>query len=363
MYQVQKMIQFQPDMKLECQEYDHKDEIETICFNSFCSEFRLNYFICIKKGRSHLDHLDDVEKINSLMGFWMRKKKKNIEFDNLIDDPNTFVESLNQSFSLLKRGIRQKSSLQKERIINLNSKQIYDYLNSTLKLIEYKQSITTIISDQTMKLTDKFDNLYQQLQLSSFNYQQIDDRLYSKELYNQDKITEAIDILDPSIQQNPNNLYGAKMKIVDNQQEHEAISQLDKALAIDPKHINSLGEKGGCLRILKKYNESLQVLDQALSINPKNTFSLQSKGGCVQCIKNHFILRDQQQYKWLQFIMRNHQPLIRMINIQQIKRNFAKRNQINECYYNQKQSLEYFSYEIFIIMELNQSQQQQQLLQ
>ncbi|CAD8214414.1 unnamed protein product [Paramecium pentaurelia] len=68
----------------------------------------------------------------------------------------------------------------------------------------------------------------------------------------------------------------------------DAITWLDKALAIDTKHVFSLNEKGKCLRLLKKYNESLQLLDQALLINPQHLFSLQTKGDC---------LRDQQKYK------------------------------------------------------------------
>ncbi|CAD8169913.1 unnamed protein product [Paramecium pentaurelia] len=45
-------------------------------------------------------------------------QSKNIECDNLINDLNTYVDSLNQSFSLLKMEIRQKYSLQKEGLNN-----------------------------------------------------------------------------------------------------------------------------------------------------------------------------------------------------------------------------------------------------
>ncbi|CAD8215402.1 unnamed protein product [Paramecium octaurelia] len=68
----------------------------------------------------------------------------------------------------------------------------------------------------------------------------------------------------------------------------DAITWVDKALAIDPKHVYSLNEKGECLRLLKEYIQSLQLLDQALCINPQDTFSLNCKGDC---------LRDQQKYK------------------------------------------------------------------
>ncbi|CAD8214558.1 unnamed protein product [Paramecium pentaurelia] len=347
--------------KLKCQQDDHKDEIETVCYNQYCTEFRLNCFKCLKKSRIHHDHFDEIEKINTLMDFIERK---NLECDNLINDLNTYVESLNKPFSLLKMGIRYKYSFQKERLVNLDSLQINDYLNSTIKFFEQKQSITTIISEQIKKLTNSLNNLYQQLQLSQFNYCYIDDNsiklskdLYHKgyDLYLGDKYVEAIQLLDESIQYNPYNHESlwCKGEIIVNQQINayqliiklnirnlnkyeDAINWLDKALAYNPKHVNSLSLKGRlnnndinreCLltyhelnqnKITKKYNESLQLLDQALSINPQHIFSLQSKGDCLKEINNNL--------KKLQFIMRNHQRLILIVNIQKTKRNFAQRN-------------------------------------
>ncbi|CAD8196443.1 unnamed protein product [Paramecium octaurelia] len=96
----------------------------------------------------------------------------------------------------IKKGISFKYSLQKERIASLNSQQINDDLNSNIKLIEYKQSITPIISDQIQKLNNTFNNLLEQLKLSSFNYYQKDDIsiILSKELY-----AKGYDLLDELI--------------------------------------------------------------------------------------------------------------------------------------------------------------------
>ncbi|CAD8151546.1 unnamed protein product [Paramecium pentaurelia] len=169
-----KMLEFYKD--------DYQDEIDIVCYNEFCKEFRLNCFKCQKKGRIHHDHFDDVEKINSLIEFIENKNK---ECDNLIDDLNQQEESVNQSFSQLKIGIRQKYQLYQQKLILLNSQSINDFLNSTIKFNEYKQSITTIILEQNKKLTNSFNNLYQQLLLSSFNYYQNDNNCIqiSEELY------------------------------------------------------------------------------------------------------------------------------------------------------------------------------------
>ncbi|CAD8132547.1 unnamed protein product [Paramecium octaurelia] len=154
------MIQ-QTNLKLKCQQDNHKEEIDFICYYEFCTGFRLNCFDCIKIGIHHT-HSDDVKKVNSLIPFIEGNNK---ECDNLIDDLNKYVLSLNQSFSQLTKGIRNKYSLVKERLVNMNSYQINDYLNSTTKLTEYKQSISKIIQQQINKLNNSFNNLYEQLQL------------------------------------------------------------------------------------------------------------------------------------------------------------------------------------------------------
>ncbi|CAD8209482.1 unnamed protein product [Paramecium pentaurelia] len=269
------MIQ-QCNLKIKCQKDDHQDEIVTVCYNQFCQEFRLNCFKCMKKGRIHNDHFDDVEKINSLIQFI---DQKNQECDKLIDDLNKLIE---------------------QRLILLNSQQINDYLNSTIQFKEYQQSITKIISEQTNKLNHSFNNLYQQLKLSQFNYCQIDynsiqlsNQLFNEgyNLYWEDKYLEAIELLDQSIQQDPNNHQSLWCKgdcLRGLTKFEDAITWYDKALIIDTKHINSFGGKGDCLRQLRKYDESLKILDQALTINPQHKLSLQSKG---------LWLEDQQNYK------------------------------------------------------------------
>ncbi|CAK76385.1 unnamed protein product (macronuclear) [Paramecium tetraurelia] len=203
------MIQ-QLNLKLRCQKDDHKDEIDMVCYNQFCTEFRLNCFKCIKQG-IHQHHLDDVEKIKNLQEFIENKNK---ECDDLIDYLNQLVESMNKSFTQFKTGIKHKYSLLKERLQHLNQNQINDFFNSIIKFTEYKQSITTIISEWTKKLTNSFNNLYEQLQLSSINYYQNSEEniKLSKELYEigyklyiDDKYNQAIVIFDKSIQQDPNN--------------------------------------------------------------------------------------------------------------------------------------------------------------
>ncbi|CAD8214293.1 unnamed protein product [Paramecium pentaurelia] len=155
--------------------------------------------------------------------------------------------------------------------------------------------------------------LQEKLQLSQFNYYQIDDNSIklSKELYHKgydlylgDKYDEAIQILDKSLQYNPNNhlslwCKGQCLRLLNKYE--DAITCLDKALAIDTNHVNSLSQKGECLRLMKKYNESLQQLDQALLINPQHLFSLQTKG-FIQLYFQEIVQEINKNIKNLQFI-------------------------------------------------------------
>ncbi|CAD8067402.1 unnamed protein product [Paramecium primaurelia] len=248
------------------------------------------------KGLHH-SHINSIEKISSIVEFI---DKQNQEYENLIDNLNTQVESVNESFSQLKSGIRNKYSLVKERLVHLNQYQINDFLNSITKFGEYKQSIISIISEQIKKLSNSFNNLYQQLKLSQINYYQIDEKhiKLSKELYEQGyqlyfnrKFDQAIEILDKQIESDPNNhlslwCKGACLRLLNKY--GDAVTWLDKALAIDPKHVNSLCYKGECLKLMQKYNESIKLFNQALSIDEKHIPSLQFKALCLE---------EQQKYK------------------------------------------------------------------
>ncbi|CAD8091217.1 unnamed protein product [Paramecium primaurelia] len=287
------MIQ-QQNLKLICSQDGHQDDIDMICYNQYCKEFRLNCFQCIKKGIHHA-HLGDVEKINSIVEFM---DNQNIECDNLIDNLITKIESVNQQFSQLQSGIRKKYSLQNERLKYLNSQQINDFLNSFIQFTEYKEQIIANISEQIQNLNNSFYNFYQQLQLSSINYYQINDQNSTTkdccnqgyQLYLDGKYDQAIEILDKSIQQDPKDhlslwCKGDQLKRLN--QFEEAITFLDKALAIDPKHVDSLCWKGDCLRGLNKHEDAITWLDKALAIDSKHVYSLCWKGECLRQMKKY----------------------------------------------------------------------------
>ncbi|CAD8213305.1 unnamed protein product [Paramecium pentaurelia] len=149
----------QPNSKLKCQKDNHLDEIDTVCYNQFCTEFRLICFRCLKYGRIHHDHFKDVEKISTLI---TNIEDKNQECDNFIEELSKYVESVNQTLSSFKMGIRSKCSFQKEQLVNLNSQLINDYLNSSFQLIEknnqQQQSFQNRLKNQMIYLIIYMEN-------------------------------------------------------------------------------------------------------------------------------------------------------------------------------------------------------------
>ena len=66
-----------------------------------------------------------------------------------------------------------------------------------------------------------------------------------------------------------------------------AIEYFDKALEIDPKHIQALNDKGGALAELEKFEEAFSYFDKALAIEPDNFDTLFKKADALRAQKNY----------------------------------------------------------------------------
>ncbi|CAD8207595.1 unnamed protein product [Paramecium pentaurelia] len=78
-------------------------------------------------------------------------------------------------------------------------------------------------------------------------------------------------------------------------QKKEAIYYFDKALAIDPFHVNSLYGKSGCLRIMNQYQQALLQYDQVLDIDSQHVNSLYGKSECLKMMKKY-----EDALKWIE---------------------------------------------------------------
>ena len=61
----------------------------------------------------------------------------------------------------------------------------------------------------------------------------------------------------------------------------DALASYDRALAIKPKFAEALNNRGGVLRDLERYDEALASFDRALAINPHFVDALQNRGAAL----------------------------------------------------------------------------------
>jgi tetratricopeptide (TPR) repeat protein len=67
----------------------------------------------------------------------------------------------------------------------------------------------------------------------------------------------------------------------------QAITYLDKALAIDPHDVDALNNKGGTLMDLGNYTEAIPYLERALAIDPNYKWALDNKGLTLADLENY----------------------------------------------------------------------------
>ena len=69
---------------------------------------------------------------------------------------------------------------------------------------------------------------------------------------------------------------------LDNSGQYEqAIEYYDRALAIDPNHVNALYNKGVALGNLGRYQEAIKYYDRALAIEPNFVYALNNKANAI----------------------------------------------------------------------------------
>ena len=66
---------------------------------------------------------------------------------------------------------------------------------------------------------------------------------------------------------------------------NEAITYFDKVLALNPKDVDSLNNKGVSLVKLGNYYEAIKYFDKALTINPDYSLALKNKQKTLGLLK------------------------------------------------------------------------------
>ncbi|CAD8070715.1 unnamed protein product [Paramecium primaurelia] len=110
-------------------------------------------------------------------------------------------------------------------------------------------------------------------------------------LLNQQKYAEANSFYDKALELDPNHLQstfgkGQYFRLIENYD--DAIEWYDKAIKLKPNHINSIWGKGESLRMQDKFRKAIVYFDRALKYHPKHFLSLYGKGEALRMLKFNY---------------------------------------------------------------------------
>ena len=91
---------------------------------------------------------------------------------------------------------------------------------------------------------------------------------------------EALDLLDKALEINPEHvdaLYNKGWALVGLEKQEEAIVWFDRVLALNPNYIHALNMKGNALLGLDKPEEAIVWYDKALEVDPKYSYAQKNK--------------------------------------------------------------------------------------
>jgi tetratricopeptide (TPR) repeat protein len=67
----------------------------------------------------------------------------------------------------------------------------------------------------------------------------------------------------------------------------EAADAFERVLAVNPKHLAALNEKGSALAQLERYDEAVECIERALALNPSYADAVQNRAGILQKTGRH----------------------------------------------------------------------------
>ncbi|CAD8190910.1 unnamed protein product [Paramecium pentaurelia] len=263
--------------------------LELACVNKLCKANRVYCHQCLKNG-DHVAHQKDQKNLIELIEFFHKIEQ---ESENLISKLCSMVEEIRELFIELNQELRKTFQFSKERLQQLNAKQLNQALDQIIQFDEIKidllQELETCSDNMVnqLKILIKDLKLKQQHNNQQNKQEQEQEKQKVEELYKQgyklywdSKYKEAIKLFDAALFINTKHLDSLSTKArslfyLDNY--NDAIIWADKALSIDSKHFKSLFIKASCLYYLSNYNDAIIWADNALSIDSKHIDSLQKK--------------------------------------------------------------------------------------
>ncbi|CAD8213921.1 unnamed protein product [Paramecium pentaurelia] len=276
-------------INISCSIPGHSSNIEIVCTNQFCKEFRLSCFDCLKNGR-HLSHINDQIKLVDLPNFFkLSNQKCKALLNNLEQKKNAIINQ----FNVLLEGFQTKYLIPLENIFQIEGHKLNNLVENLLDFNQSIEQIDNSISESTQVFIKTLENSLQNQYLQSFIIRKSEDdqreELYKlvKQLMSNEQYQIALEFLEQSIVNNQETLLLKADCLREMGEYKKSMKHYDLVLDIDSFNVQSYWGLGECLRQQEHYEKAIEFYSQSLIINPNHVDSLSSKGFCLAKMKNY----------------------------------------------------------------------------
>ncbi|CAD8154055.1 unnamed protein product [Paramecium octaurelia] len=145
-----------------CSIPEHGVNVEFICLNQYCRDFRIFCFKCLQSEK-HNSHMKDVHKLKDYGRLFDNKS------NTIFEDLERNIEYVNTLFKWLRDEMFNNNHLSQEEFEDLSIEQLHDYLCSKLQMQSQKQSILGTINKNVDHLIQTLNSCISDLELSSLD--------------------------------------------------------------------------------------------------------------------------------------------------------------------------------------------------
>ncbi|CAD8195795.1 unnamed protein product [Paramecium octaurelia] len=242
-----------------------------ICQGESCFEKRIFCHKCLRENR----HMHSVNKHELISALPQILEGSNYDCDQLVE----FIEEAFNEIILFKnyliRAIKMKYHIQTQQFNEINIESKCQVLDNLIKFKDDSKIIQKVL-DQPFKTV----------------LSHIKDGITDVCL---EQVTYLRQITEQERQQFQNHINDSQNLVQSNRFE-QALEQVEKALLINPRHLDALNLKGNILMRLRRLNEAQQQFTQALKIDELHITSRFALGSCY-ILSNQRRLALQQLFK------------------------------------------------------------------
>jgi len=185
------------------------------------------------------------------------------------------IEGVKRNFSLNETDVHSFEEINSQltsKNFDFSSEQFFNFISYIISPYNTPKVFSLIPSDFAFERAYTLDE--SALDANTLNSE-------ARKLIESRNLQAAIDLLDKALEVNPNHvdaLYNKGWALIGLGKQEEAIVWLDRALVLDPNYVPALNMKGNAFLAIYNPEEAIVWFDKALEVNPKYAFALNNKG-------------------------------------------------------------------------------------